>query len=216
MKLPENFRSGRLIMFDGGDGVGKSEQQKLAAQAVEALGVPVHSSRAHGGTVIGEALRKVSLSPDLPRTAYTDLLLSQTMHAQLAHEINQRRNQGISEFVDRGPGAMWSYQVRASRLSADIARPIIEADFKLFDPDLLIIYTASRAILAARLANRKDKKPDYFEDQPESFHVQVAEGYREVAEMFGGVIIDASGTIEEVHRSTMGLILPLFIAKDQI
>ncbi len=186
-------------MFDGPDGVGKTEQIGLIADSLRSDGHDIHLTRVHGGTPIGELLRDVSLS-SVPRTALTDLLISQAIHAELAADIAARRAAGTTCLVDRSPASMWSYQVCASGLSPEQAKPIIESDFALFDPDLLLIYVARLDVLRSRLAGRPGSKRDYFEGQPDAYHQRVIDGYRQSAELFGGVLIDASGTKRDVFN----------------
>jgi dTMP kinase len=190
---------GRLLMFDGPDGVGKTEQIGLIADSLRNDGHDIHLTRVHGGTPIGELLRDVSLS-SVPRTALTDLLISQAIHAELAADIAQRRAAGTTCLVDRSPASMWSYQVCASGLSPQQASPVIESDFALFNPDLVLIYVAELDVLRNRLAGRPGSKRDYFESQPDTYHQKVIDGYIQSAALFGGVLIDASGTKADVYN----------------
>jgi dTMP kinase len=191
-------------MFDGPDGVGKTRQVELAADRLTKQGESVYVTRAHGGTPVGEKLRLVSLS-DTPRRPLTDLLLSRTIHAELAYELHIKRSLGTTCLVDRSPASMLAYQVYGSGLDADIAYPVINNDMQYFDPTLLLIYTADLAVLESRRRHRGGAG-DYFEDKPADYHNRVIAGYAEAAQLYGGIIIDASGSIESVHEQTMEII----------
>ena len=82
------FPRGRLITFEGIDGSGKTTQiEKLSARLAES-GIPVRVLREPGGTVIGEAIRRILL--DKAHTGMcteTELLLFAAARAQLVREV---------------------------------------------------------------------------------------------------------------------------------
>lgn len=195
-------------MFDGPDGVGKSEQIRLAEDALRQQNRQVYVTRAHGGTPIGEKLREVSLS-DTPRNPYTDLHISRAIHAELAKDLHDRKATGSICLVDRSPAAMWAYQVRASKLPEGYALPSIKEDFAMFAPDLVIVYEAALSTLKSRIAGRTDKPTDFFESQPDAFHEWVIIGYAETAKLFGALLIDASADMQTVHQHTMAAVQPV-------
>lgn len=210
----QHITPGAIIFFDGPDGVGKTEQLRRAADQLTAEGHKVYCTRVHGGTPFGEKLREVSLS-NTPRTSLTDLYLSRTMHAELAHDLHARRSKGEICLVDRSPASMWAYQVRASGLDEHIARPVIDEDFRWFKADLLLIYMTSLHILKQRIASRTNEKHDYFEDQADSYHEWVIVGYAEAAKIWNGKVVDAAPSIDAVHARTMELIRTIIPAPKQ-
>ncbi|HSH55198.1 MAG TPA: hypothetical protein VK983_00055 [Candidatus Limnocylindrales bacterium] len=208
----QNF--GRIIMFDGPDGVGKTEQVRLVEQALREQQYDVYVTRIHGGTPIGEKLREVSLS-DTPRTPYTDLYISKAIHAEFAYDLRQRRTAGTICLVDRSPAAMWAYQVKAGGLDPNLALPIIKDSFAMFNADAVLVYEAGLHILKERLALRSDSKRDYFENRADAYHEYVIIGYAETERLFGTTLVSAHESIEAVHAQTMGIIQPLLPAHAQ-
>ena len=206
-------QQGTIIFFDGPDGVGKTTQLNMVAEKLRSEEHRVYTTRVHGGTPFGEKLRDVSLS-DTPRQPITDLYLSRTMHAELAHDLHERRNSGEICLVDRSPAAMWSYQVRAGGLDESLARPVIEEDFRWFNADLLLVYIASLHILKQRITDRNEKH-DYFEDQADQYHEWTLIGYTEAEKLFGATIIDASMSQSDVHHATMQQIRKIIPAPKQ-
>lgn len=202
---------GKLIFFDGTDGVGKTTQLALAADNLRAQGREVYTTRSHGGTPIGEALREASLSKHA-RVPLTDLYISLAMHAELQHDFNQKRAAGITVLVDRGPLAIIAYQAFGSGLEHNTAYKAVEEDIQLFDADLIIVYDAAVGVTRQRMLNRNQQtaaKVDYFESKPIEYFERVAEGYREAAKHFGALVINADQPIDTVHQQTMAAITAL-------
>lgn len=193
-------QSGKIIMFDGPDGVGKTTMLTDVAARLKNAGREVYTTRVHGGTPIGEKLREVSLS-DTPRSAYTDLFISRAMHAELAGDLQSRRARGALCLVDRSPASMWAYQVRAGGLPADYALPFIKEDFEMFNADLVLVYLASSALLKQRIAGRS-RSTDYFENKPDDFIEATLLGYQESEQLFGTKVIEASGSLPAVADQT--------------
>ncbi len=198
---------GALIMFDGPDGVGKSTQIALASKALIAKNLKVYTTRLSGGTPIGEALRSVSLNPDLPRLPITDLYIILAMYSALAHKLDILRTEGTICLVDRSPLSIMAYQVYGSGLSRTEGEKATSEAMALFSPDLVICYYAPTDVIDAhRKARHSSQNSDYFENQPEDFSLRVIDGYKDAASMFQTEIIEATGNKNEVHRQTMELI----------
>jgi dTMP kinase len=60
--MSAKYRRGRFITFEGGEGAGKTTQQRALAQKLQELGVPTLVTREPGGTPGAEAVRAVLLS----------------------------------------------------------------------------------------------------------------------------------------------------------
>jgi dTMP kinase len=205
METAASFSIGKLFMFDGPDGVGKTTQLHMAAEALTAKGYEVYLTKTHGGTPIGEALRDVSLS-DLERTPLTDMYISLAMHSALAEVIEDKREKGVIVLVDRSPLSIVAYQAYGSGLDKEFTLGIVDIDMQLFKPDCIIIYDASTEVTLARMQERNKKnnaKKEYFESKPPEYFARVANGYREAAAHFHAEVIDASEGAQHVHKQTM-------------
>lgn len=200
---------GKVIAFDGPDGVGKTTQIELAAEHLRAKGRNVHVTRFSGGTAIGRLLREVSLS-DTPRTAETDLYISLAMGADLATDLQKRKADGEICLVDRSPITMLGYNVYGSELAdRDVGNQAVTKVVHDWQLDALLYLNAPQEVLDSRRAARTDKPLDYFEKLGTDYHKRVRQGYEAGIELIkaqpdpsvGLVVIDATGTIEQIQAS---------------
>lgn len=200
-------KRGLAIAFDGPDGVGKSTQLELTAKWLRSLGYNVHTTRASGGTPIGEELRKASLS-DHPRSAIVDVYISLAMHTALGEDLVNRVRAGQICLIDRSPLAIVAYNTYGSQLS-DKSEGLAAAGrmFKLWQLDALLSFGADQDIINKRRVARTDKPSDYFEKQGMAYHTRVQQGYlagidllEEKPELVGKVIaIDAEPKVEVIQ-----------------
>jgi dTMP kinase len=198
-------KTGGLIVWDALDGAGKTTQIDLAAAALMVQGIDVHKTRSHGGTPKGEELREVSLNKT-PRIARTDYYISLAIHSELQEDIQARVADGQLVLMDRGPMAIWGYQVFGGGLDAEFATEGIDADLARFNPLLMICYTASIRTLRQRMTARSGPKADYFESMGDDYFEKVAAGYDFAAQRYNVPVIDAEQDIDTVHVETMALI----------
>ncbi len=197
---------GFVVALDGPDGVGKTTQVKLLAEYFQSKGRKVHVTRSSGGTLIGEELRKVSLSQQ-PRPAETDLFISLAMGAALAEDIQKRKAAGEVVIIDRSPLAIVAYNGYGSQLvEIKLAFSACEALVKRWQIDLLLFLTAPGKTIGDRRKKRGAK--DYFESKGPDYHKRVLDGYaagldflQKHAELGAKTAtIDAKGEIDDIHQ----------------
>jgi dTMP kinase len=204
--------TGRIIYFDGPDGVGKSTQLKMVAKVLRDEGHEVHATRTLGGTHIGEMLREVMLSEN-ERPAATDLHIALACQHALAHDVIRRRQEGEIVLIDRSPLSIIGYQVFGDGLNKAAGFKATEELIELIRPDLIIVYDAPAEELENRRTQRNhDAGHDYFEVKPLAYHKKVAVGFKEAASKFGADVVKATDSIAGVHDHTMKFIDPLLKA----
>jgi dTMP kinase len=167
---------GCVIAIDGPDGAGKTTQVKLLAQHLENQGKIVHITRSSGGTPVGEALRKVSLSL-IPRPPETDFYISLAMAAALANDIAARKKLGETIIIDRSPLAWVAYNAYGSEL--ENKQMVLEACVEWianWQIDYLFFMDAPTQALNKRRKLRATK--DYYEAKDAPYHKRVFEGYK--------------------------------------
>ncbi len=209
-----NIQPGYVIAFDGPDGVGKTTQLRLLAEALKKAGRVVHTTRHNGGSPIGEALRAVSLSPT-ERSAETDFYISLAMGQALSEEVQQRTKKGEIVLIDRSPLAVVAYQAYGSQLKDKQAA--FEACSRLFSSEAintLIFLNTSQQIIDKRRDERNTT--DYFESKGKAFHDRVRNGYeaalaslRQTNPAVEIVTVDATGNIDEISETIEQALKPL-------
>lgn len=165
---------GAFVVFEGGDGAGKSTQCRLLGDALRARGYEVVLTREPGGTPIGEAIREVLLGAgSLGMAPRTEALLFAAARAEHAAAlIRPAVQRGAVVISDRYLDSSVAYQGAARGLGeAAIAELSLWATEDLV-PDLTILLDVRPAVGLGRAgdANR-------MEAEPEPFHVAVRESF---------------------------------------
>jgi len=102
---------GRLIVFEGAEGAGKSTQLHRLAEWLRARGEKVVTVREPGGTVVGDEIRRVLLDPASDIVPRAEALLFMASRAQLVErEIRPALVAGAVVLVDRFFLSTYAYQ----------------------------------------------------------------------------------------------------------
>ncbi|MDP1624786.1 MAG: dTMP kinase [bacterium] len=195
-----------FIVLEGCEGSGKSTQlKKLQGHLPEAV-----FFREPGGTEFSEnEMRRLLLSKDHgPRmSAFQHMNLFFTGRADNIREIViPAHKQGKVALTDRFDASSFAYQIFG------LGGHELEAHFESnrafmgpveHRPSLYIILDIPVEVGMARVAKRENDKKgtsNHFDTRGPDFHSRVRDGYRRFAEIHGPsvVMIDASGTVEEV------------------
>jgi dTMP kinase len=192
----------RFIVFEGGEGTGKSTQAALLAARLGA--VLTHEP---GGTVVGARIRAIVLDPGVGTTldVRAEALLMAADRAQhVAEVIRPALAGGVDVVSDRFAGSTLAYQGFARGLPIDeLSRMSAWATDDL-EPDLVILLDVPESVAASRMVGA----PDRMEAAGDEFHRKVAEGYRALAASQPGrwVVVEGSGTVEEVEARVVGVV----------
>ena len=104
---------GKLIVFEGVEGCGKSTQMQICCEWLQSLGIPVLVTREPGGTVLGADIRRLLLekSDDKPITSTTELLLYAADRSQhVEQELRPNLAAGKIILCDRYTYSTVAYQ----------------------------------------------------------------------------------------------------------
>lgn len=182
---------GRFVVFEGADASGKSTQARLLALRREAV-----LTREPGGTILGAALRAMLLDPEVEIADRTEALLMAADRAQhVAEVVEPALAAGHDVISDRHTGSSLAYQGYGRKLGVDAVAALSEFATNGLRADLVLLLDAEPSVTAARAA----PSPDRLEAQSVAFHDRVRAGYQELARTNPTwVVVDASGTVEEV------------------
>ncbi|MCU1345167.1 MAG: thymidylate kinase [Acidimicrobiia bacterium] len=185
---------GRFIVFEGGDGGGKSTQARLLASDLGAL-----PTREPGGTVLGERLREALLDPATGDIgAKTEALLMAAARAQHVTEvIRPALASGRHVVCDRYSHSSIAYQSGGRGLKFREIEGLSDWATEGLWPDLVIQLEVSTAVAQARLGAKLDR----FEAAGADFHERVEQTYRDLAGRNSErwVVISGDGSIGEVQ-----------------
>lgn len=170
--------SARFIVFEGGEGAGKSTQSKALADYLTARGHGVVSTREPGGTPAAEAIRAVLLDPanaGLDDRAEA-LLFAAARGDHAARVIRPGLERGEIVICDRYIDSSVAYQGMARGLGAQrVAELSLWATNGLL-PDLTVVLDVDPALGLARVVG-----PDRLEAEPLEWHVRVRQGFLDIA-----------------------------------
>lgn len=208
---------GKLIVFDGPDGSGKSTQIARFSKMVQASGTEVCHVREPGGTEIGEKIRDILLDPaNEAMELRCEMLLYMASRAQLVKEtLRPALEAGQMVLADRFISSTLAYQGYAGGLPVDEITAVARVALRDVWPDLVVIFDVDEETATARLAGRGKTKyvdvtdPSLFSDRIEmrsrEYHRAVREGYRKQAEADPAkhLFIDARGDENAVNALLM-------------
>src|SRR5512142_166043 len=79
--------AGKLIVFEGAEGAGKTTQLRRLAEALAARGIAHRVLREPGGTPAGERVREILLDPSLEMSPESEALLFIASRAELVSRV---------------------------------------------------------------------------------------------------------------------------------
>ena len=190
----------RFIVFEGGEGSGKSTQ---AARLADRIGAVL--TREPGGTAIGEALRSLLL--DARTTGLDDraeaLLMAADRAQHVAEVIRPVLAAGRHVVSDRYFGSTLAYQGFGRGLPVDDLRRLSAWASAGLWPDVVLLLDMPRELASTRAAGRADPARDRVESAGDGFHDRVAAGYRMLAaaDPARWAVVDGSAAAEDVEAA---------------
>jgi dTMP kinase len=206
--------TGRFITFEGGEGVGKTTQIRLAAEWLRSRGLEVVSTREPGGTPRAERLRQLLLErSDEPMPQACELLLMFAARAShLAGLIEPAVARGAWVLCDRFTDATYAYQGGGRGMDPAQIDALVAIVHPARLPDLTILLDAPVALGMARAhARNGGDGPDRFESERTEFFERVRECYlaRAAREPRRIRVVDASGEPAAVEAAVRGALATL-------
>lgn len=209
---------GRLIVFEGAEGAGKTTQIRILAQGLATAGIPFVSVREPGGTPVGDDIRDIVLHREQEITAATEALLFMSSRAELvAREILPSLSKGNVVFVDRFFLSTYAYQI----VGRGLPEPEVRAANRLATAGLVPDLTLVLDVNAAHGLERADArgKRDKIERSGDDFHARVGNAFRQFADPewqhshpeCGPIkLIDGTGDETTVHKRVVSTLASAF------
>jgi dTMP kinase len=173
--------AGRLIVFEGGEGTGKSTQLRRLADALATAGVAHRCLREPGGTPLGAEVRRMVLEREWEVEARAEALLFMASRAQLvAKEIRPALERGEVVLLDRFFLSTYAYQIGGRALPDAEVRAANGLATGGLAPDLTLLLSFPVAEGLARAADRSAAH-DRMEREGRVFHERVAAAFESFA-----------------------------------
>jgi len=203
--------TGKFITFEGIDGSGKSTQLAMLAATLCSRGLQVVTTREPGGTPLGEALRAAFLETTGPVAPMAELLAFAADRAQhVEHLIKPELAAGKIVISDRYADATFAYQGAGRGFAQDQVNSVIALATGGLKPDLTLFFDITPDEAIHRMTSRADAKRNRMDDETAEFYSRVREAYLGIAEgepeRF--IVVDASGSIDEIHGHVMDIAIP--------
>ena len=171
---------GLFIVFEGGEGAGKSTQARILGRHLFHEGYQVVPTHEPGGTALGESVRRwLKTRPGLTPT--TELMLFTAARTQLVETvISPALNSGHIVICDRFIASTVAYQGYGRGLDLELISRLNEAATHDLLPDLTVFLDVGAESGLDRKRGQRQQvssERDTFESETLEFHQRVREGY---------------------------------------
>lgn len=209
---------GKLIVFEGAEGAGKTTQIRLLTDRLTAAHIPCIAMREPGGTPVGDAIREVLLHPEQEITDATEALLFMASRAELiAREILPSLIEGKVVLLDRFFLSTYAYQIFGRGLSETEIRAANRLATGGLAPDITLLLDVPAAEGLGRADARGAR--DRMERSDDDFHGRVTNAFRKFADPkwqhshpeCGPInLIDGTGDEMTVYRRVIAVLASAF------
>ena len=204
--------TGRFIVLEGGEGVGKTTQAALLSAWLTEVGIEHVLTREPGGTPVGEVIRELVLGrKDLEMPPQTELFLILAARAAFVRDVvRPALEAGKVVLADRFALSTLAYQGYGRGLDLDEVRKAIDLATEGLVPDLCVILDLP-AEEGARRQLKEGKDRDRIEAEGVGFMERVRSAYLELATSEPRIrTVSAAGPAEEVHRRVLAALQAAF------
>lgn len=197
--------SGKLIVFEGIDGTGKSTQLALLQSYLTEKGYSVFTTREPGGTAISEEIRNMLLNPAHKDLDYrTEAFLYSSARAQLVYtKVRPALEEGNIVLCDRFIDSTLAYQGYGRGLPIEFLKELNHLATGGLKPDRVLVFDITVEESFNRVKGRSGK--DRLESEPEQFHRRVREGYLKISKQHPDthIVLNAEVSIDKLHQQVI-------------
>lgn len=189
--------NGIFVVFEGGEGTGKTTQTRALAVRLRTLGREVVETFEPGDGVVGARIRSLLLDPSMSPTPVTEVLLYAADRAEHVRTVvRPALERGAAVVCDRYLWSSLAYQGIARGLGADVVEMANRAAVDGCEPDVTIVLDTDPEIGLARTGH----EPDRIEAESIEFHRLVRRGFRDLAAVNAAPVVDAQLGVDEVAQ----------------
>lgn len=187
----------RFVVLEGGDGAGKSVQVGLLAKHLVDEGEDVVTTFEPGATAAGSLIRELVLHRSDHVTPLAEALLMAADRAQHAEEvIVPALERGAWVVSDRHLPSSLVYQGVVRGVGVDVVESLNEPATARVRSDAVVVLDIPDTVAATR----RPEPADRLEAEGSTFHADVRAAYRDLAPRYGWLVVDGTGTPDEVAR----------------
>ncbi|MBI4407008.1 MAG: dTMP kinase [Candidatus Kerfeldbacteria bacterium] len=198
---------GKFIVFEGGEGSGKSSHVQLTSDFLTQRGFTTLATHEPGATAVGKIIRRLILdhaeeATTEPLAARAELMLFLADRAQhVAEQIQPAMQRGTSVLCDRFTGSTLAYQVGARNLGPEALIEQMEAFARAgLEPDLTIYLDLDPTIGIARKQRQANHTMNTFDQFDVEFHQAVRDYFLRYAHNHPQwVVLDANRPLTAVQ-----------------
>ena len=204
---------GRFIVFEGGEGAGKSTQLKALVARLRDGGLEVVATREPGGSPGAEALRDLLVRGEATRwSPLSELLMMYAARSDhLEKVIRPALARGAWVVCDRFADSSRAYQGAGGGVEAEWIEQIDAAVVNGSQPDLVLVMDMPPEAGLARAQARGDAE-NRFETKGLAFHTRLREGFlrRAAAVPERYRVIDADRSVDAIASDVWARVAEAF------
>jgi dTMP kinase len=203
---------GTFVVFEGGEGAGKSTQVNALADALRAEHRDVVVTREPGATEVGQRIRSLVLGKQSSLSPRAEALLYAADRADhVATVVRPALSRGAVVISDRYIDSSLAYQGAGRTLPADEVSWLSSWATGGLKPDLVVLLDVPPEVGLGRVASRG--AADRLESESTSFHERVRYAFLDLAagDPKRYLVLDATRPADEITRAVVervGEILP--------
>jgi len=209
----------RMIVIDGVDGSGKGEQTRRLRDAMQQAGLSVILTREPGGSPAAEQIRDLLVNgePEKWDSMSELLLMYAARRAHLRDTVWPALHRGDWVISDRFADSSRAFQGVAGDLGLEQVNQLHRFSLGDFSPGMVLILDIDEQVALAR-AEARGGGEDRFERKGEAYQRTVRAAFRQIASSDPALyrLIDASGSIDQVHAQVIDTVNRRFDLKLQV
>ncbi|MGN9774670.1 dTMP kinase [Micromonospora sp. H33] len=197
--------TGLFVVFEGGEGAGKSTQLALLADRLRDRGRDVVVTREPGATPVGERIRSLLLGQpgsDVPSPRAEALLYAADRAHHVATVVRPALARGAVVISDRYVDSSLAYQGAGRTLPVDEVSWLSSWATGGLKPDLVVLLDVDPRTGLSRVASRGEDR-DHLEAESVSFHERVRYAFLDLAatDPKRYLVLDASRPAKEIAEA---------------